>query len=345
MGEPTYNHAISTNPTAYFARANKVVKPSSRNSSPRNLGRRKTTTAAPTSSRTRSVVDHFRSSTQLQNSEAARSRPVSWHPDCFDPSQFNLSPAANGQDFSCNFATTQVNGLITPISYPSMNEPQIHELFTPLDELPTQDSSMAYEKHHFHDQLWLDQGQQKTDAYAFPLYSQQAFMQPSWQFNQVMTGTNMPTAPSSPDCPPIQNIRLDHLSLDNNSSKSKAGSEELVGMGLYDSPAEAQSSSMIFWGTLRAGRKGLKLEESFEPEEREDEDEEESEDDDQEPPEAVDEGWISNHTNDYDAQSIATHLSYDMQPQSDPLASQYLATLRQMNSAYYPSEYHGYGWI
>jgi len=71
---------------------------------------------------------------------------------------------------------------------------------------------------------------------------------------------------------------LDTLSLDNGCSGSKDDAEELVGMGLYDSPAEVQSSSLLFNGFSRSGRKVLKLEESFEPEEREEEEDEEDDD-------------------------------------------------------------------
>ncbi len=158
---------------------------------------------------------------------------------------------------------------------------------------------------------------------------------------------HVPTAPSSPDCPPLQNIRLDTLSLGNNSRKSRSDLDELVGMGLYDSPAEVQSSSLLFSGFPGKGRKGLKLEESFEPSEQDDADEEEIDEDDQDLLNAQDEevaaSWPQPAAMQYESQSIASHLTYGVQQRPEPLATEYLATLRQMNSAYYPTDQLGYG--
>jgi hypothetical protein len=185
-------------------------------------------------------------------------------------------------------------------------------------------------------------------------------MQPSWHVNQMLMDPNVQTAPSSPDCLPLQNIRLDTLSLGNIDTKSKDSSEELVAMGLYDSPAEVQSSSLLFGGFSGSGRKGLKLEESFEPTEQDGDEEEEGEDEGEEDvdqtddtqqeikQEEADQKWHIPAATQYDSQSIASHLTYGLEPRPEPLASQYLATLRQMNSAYYPSDYTqdtGYGWI
>ncbi|EXJ55921.1 hypothetical protein A1O7_08852 [Cladophialophora yegresii CBS 114405] len=351
----TSNTGVSANDSSYFARPSKIVKPNSRNSSPRNLGRRKTTTAACSSSRTRSVVDHLRSNSQWQNSTPARSRPVSWHPDYFQAPNFNLSPTVNGGHSSCwGFSTAQVNGLITPVAYTPMNEPQIQEFFAPLDDLPGLDPRLAYDGREYCQQVWP--GQSEPEPYSLPLHAQPSPTQSSWQSNHMSMDPNVRTAPSSPDCPPVQNIGLDTLSLGNVDTKSKDSSEELVAMGLYDSPAEVQSSSLLFGGLSGSGSKALKLAESFEPTEQEcDAEEEEVEggqtddDDDDQLPEEADEKWHTPAATDYDSHSIASHMTYGMQPRPEPLATQYLATLRQMNSAYYPPEYThqdpGYGWI
>ncbi|OCT45166.1 hypothetical protein CLCR_06027 [Cladophialophora carrionii] len=357
LADMTSNTGVSANDSSYFARPSKIVKPNSRNSSPRKLGRRKTTTAASSSSRTRSVVDHLRSNSQWQNSTATRSRPVSWHPDYFEASNFNPSPTVNGGESSCwGFSTAQVNGLITPVAYTPMNEPQIQELFTPLDDLPGMDPSLSYDGREYCQQAWA--GQSEPDAYSLPLYAHVSSTQPSWQVNPMAMDPNVQTAPSSPHCLPVQNIGLDTLSLGNMDTKSKDSSEELVAMGLYDSPAEVQSSSLLFGGVPGSVGKSLKLAESFEPTEQECDDEEEEadqtdddDDDDQKDikQEEADEKRHIPAAADYDSQSIASHLTYGMQPRPEPLATQYLATLRQMNSAYYPSEYTshepGYGWI
>merc|ERR1712000_453164 len=96
--------------------------------------------------------------------------------------------------------------------------------------------------------------------------------------NQQLMTSNVPTAPSSPDCPPFPNIDLDNLSLGTTSGKAKVDSEELVGMGLYDSPAEVQSSSLLFGRFSQSGQKSLKLAESFEPVEQDEDADEDDED-------------------------------------------------------------------
>lgn len=53
--------------------------------------------------------------------------------------------------------------------------------------------------------------------------------------------------------------------------------DELVGMGLYDSPAQVQSASLLFSGPLPVRRKSLKLEESFEPVPQSDDEDEDAE--------------------------------------------------------------------
>ncbi|OAP62800.1 hypothetical protein AYL99_02027 [Fonsecaea erecta] len=352
--ETIYNPTVSADVSSYFVRPNKVVKPSSRNSSPRTLGRRKTMTAAATSSRTRSVVDHLRSSTQWQNTEVPRSRPVSWHPSSFEALNSTFNPVTNEMDLSTwDFSTAQVHGLVTPISYPSMTEPQIQEPFTPLDELSTRDPGLVYENQPYLESMWLGQEQAKSNSTSFSLYPQQSFVQPAWGFNQPVMAPNVQTAPSSPDCLPLQNFGLDTLSLGNTDSKLKDNAEELVGMGLYDSPAEVQSSSLLFGGSAGSGRKGLKLEESFEPAEQEDEEEEDDTEDAEEDETGLQDAqqedensgqlWDNSDNAEYKAQSIADHLTFGMQAQPDSLAMKYLSTLRQLNSAYYPSG-QSYGW-
>jgi hypothetical protein len=364
LSEVTYNPTVSPNVSSYFVRPNKVVKTSSRNTSPRHLGRRKTTTAASVSARTRSAVDHLRSTTELQNSGVARSRPVSWHPDHVVASNFNMSPSVDAESSSYwGFSTAQVHGLFTPVPYSSINEPLIPELFTPLDEPSKQDSTMMCEGELYR-QPASGQGQAMAESFPFSLYAQQPWIQPEIHHSHTASAPNLHTAPPSPNCPPLQDVRLDTLSLRGGSGKLHDGSDELVGMGLYDSPAEVQSSSLLFGGPPGQGRKGLKLEESFEPTEQEGDEEEEEEDEEQEA-EAEDEGMESDDTDDlvdqkwsfsgaatttdYDSQSIASHLTYGMEARPAPLASTYLATLRQMNSAYYPADYpcygQGYGWI
>jgi hypothetical protein len=285
------------------------------------------------------VVDHLRTSTQWQ--ETTRARPVSWHPDYLGVSGGHSYPASNEGDLNCwGYATAQVNGLVTPMSYPVVSEPQIQELFTPLDELPVQEPGFSYaQEPGMSQQLWLHQNLDKMESYAFAPYPQQP-MQSQWYYNPTMVMNNVPTTPLSPECPPLHTLELNSGSPGASIMKPKDDSEELVGLGLYDSPAEIQSSSLLFGGASRLQGDGLKLGESFEPTEQPDDDEEddgrgdeEAEQDEEPRASALQEG----------------ETTYDLQPRPEPLASQYLATLRQMNSSYYPSSHlgsdQGYGWI
>lgn len=147
----------------------------------------------------------------------------------------------------------------------------------------------------------------------------------------------------------MPNIDIGTLSLDNGGETGDTGAaEELVGMGLYDSPAEVQSTSFLFGG-ISSGRKALKLEESFEPGEQEEGEEREAEDAQEqetlENDDATDDALEMCDNPDYASQSIASHLTFGAQPEVNPLAFNYLATLSQLNSAYYPTASHGYGWI
>ncbi|KAJ9604302.1 hypothetical protein H2200_011136 [Cladophialophora chaetospira] len=359
LPEINNNPTATTNISSHFVRPSKVVKPNSRNNSPRNLARRKTTTAVSASPRNRSIVDHLRSTTQWQGSGLPRSRPVSWHPDFFDPSNCNVRATVSGEDSRWGFVTAHVNGLVTPVCYPSMSEPQMNDFFVPLDDMSALDHSVTFENQHYQQHSWLDQAQENNGTYDFASHGQPGLLQPMWLPNQVVTIPNVPTAPSSPACPPLQNIGLDTLSLGIKDSQSKRDADDLVGMGLYDSPAEVQSSSLLFGGFSGSGRKSLKLEESFEPSEQEgnaveedDEDGDEADSDEQDEQsttnEECTERWHPSAITDHD-QSVANYQMYDMPPRPEPLAAEYLATLRQMNSTYYPSEYsgygHEYGWI
>ncbi|KAI1611006.1 hypothetical protein EDD37DRAFT_357411 [Exophiala viscosa] len=345
-GEPIYNPSSSMSISSYFARPNKVIKPSSRNTSPRNLGRRKTTTSATISSQTRSVVDQLRSHNQQQPVLGShRSRPVSWHPVSLDPLQFSQDLLAGTSDLSSwNFSTAQVNGLVTPISYP-VTEPQIQELITPLDEYPWANTAYNYDEQNDNKQYWLPQGQLKFNSYSLPAHYQSNGM-PFSHTNQQPMDPNIRTAPSSPDQLPLQSVGPDTLFLNVGALASRKDEVELVGMGLYDSPAEVQSSSVLFGGISEPQRKTLKLEESFVPAEVNDESEDEEdavhEQDIEGDP--LEESSMMNETNSQ-SQSISNHLNFGYQSEVNPLAYEYLATLGQLNSTYYPAGHHGYGWI
>ncbi|RVX66900.1 hypothetical protein B0A52_09024 [Exophiala mesophila] len=340
------NHSSTfANSNSYFTRPHKIVKPSSRNGSPRALARRKTTTSSTISSRTRSVVDQLRSNAQQQSctqQNSTRSRPVSWHPHSIDLAN-TPSPFLLDQPYpTCpQFVTSQVHGLITPVTFPVVNEPQIHELITPLDEYPGQESAYPYQSHMYDSSAWFSRPEVKPDHLDIPMYQQSNLMDSSWQFPQPMPST-VPTAPSSPEYPPA--ISLDKMTLGSDGPDSKSQGEELVGMGLYDSPADLHSTS-LFGGFSATKRKSLKLEESFEPEVREEGEEVDAESEEEEEDEADDDDSFQIPAKTpYYSQSIASHFSLQSEPTQDSIASRYLASLGQINSPYYPSN-QDHGWI
>lgn len=172
--------------------------------------------------------------------------------------------------------------------------------------------------------------------------------------------TGVATAPPSPDFPTASDINLDNLSLDTSGGRAQDNREELVGMGLYDSPAQVQSSSLLFGNFAGSGQTSLKLAESFEPvewdpdadQDGEAEEDDDDDDDEVEIAEDIAPQYDSIYTDisttmcpSYDSQSIANHMSFATPTEVDPLAYRYLATLSQLNSAYYPDCQNGYGWI
>ncbi|KAK5045587.1 hypothetical protein LTR84_009205 [Exophiala bonariae] len=347
--ETGYNPMSSHSVSSYFIRPSKVVKPSSRNNSPRSLKRRKTTTSAPTSTRTKSFVDQLPSTSQQWTvPDVTRSRPVSWHPNSMEDfynASYGTGTMVDGQCLSTfGFSTTNVNGLITPISHPVINEPQIQELITPLDEYSMGASTYMCNNNFVDNQSWMVLNQQKCNPYTLNDLYQVDSILPTWQLSQapVQPPHTVHTAPSSPTCLPLH---VDTLSLDTTDLDEKSHSEELVGMGLYDSPADVQSTSLLFGGMSSVSRRGLKLEESFIPEDRPDEDldeDAETEDDDDE----EEEPFEVPRKMDYSSQSIANQMGFlPIQQEPDSLASRYLATLGQLSSAYYPTSHPGYNWI
>lgn len=287
MTDPMYNFAQTQSPftsniSSYFRRPAKIVKPSSRNTSPKHLGRRRTTTAPNAGiGRTRSVLDRQRvgtQSSQQQYSRQAGSRPLSWHPSTYPDftSQIHDTSFFTGNDVYQQgnlYGTTATHGQYTPLSQPIVDEPQIHELITPLESLSAHEMNQAALNSAYPTQYWLPQDLTKQEFTMDAMFPQQPIMQvPSWHWNTL--GQDLPTAPSSPNFLPIQGA-IDASPLDLNTKAgppTKTDGEELVSLGLYDSPAEVQSSSLLFGGGLNGLRRkrSLKLEEAFEPAEKDD---------------------------------------------------------------------------
>jgi hypothetical protein len=273
---------FSANVSSYFRRPVKVVKSGSRNTSPRHIGRRRTTTTNVPVGRTRSVIDKQPASQQS-------SRPVSWHPNvnvnAYPEFSFNGQVDFSYQDVSTTYQqpdfynTATVNGLVTPMSQPVIDEPQIQELITPLEGLTAAEMGQQTNGNVYGYPYWTDGAIDKSYPTIDNMFAQ-PMMQQAWQWNTQ----NIPTAPASPSFLPTQGTaEASPLDLNTRISPQKSSGEELVAMGLYDSPAEVQSSSLLFGGSGR--KRSLKLEESFEPppEAEKEEKEDENEDSEGEP--------------------------------------------------------------
>lgn len=229
-------------------------------------------------------------------------RPLSWHPTSYEqPIEFSHFQHVNffpQFDFSTSpFNTAEINGLITPTSAPVLNEPQIQEYITPLEDC----SPLSYPNVPFdyayppkHGTYYVPEQSYLAEEMAYvpdqSLYGSQYYMPQIYQTQPAhCSHLNIDTAPPSPALLPIQNFNNDGSTSPFLLGSPRVEKEELVGMGLYDRPQDVQSSTLFSglasMAALTAGMgKGLKLEESFEPPPTEDDEDaqEENEDDDDE---------------------------------------------------------------
>jgi hypothetical protein len=275
--------AFPTNISSYFRRPAKVVKTGSRGSSPKNLSRRRTT-ASHTTTRNRGAIkgsiSNYATPGTHGNVAAVSTRPISWHPNSFDPTFLNdWAPSNQFPDsaypihFLTNpFSTTEVNGLITPLTQPSSAESCYNETFTPLDNTRTQslDNAYVFPEQPGYNTFWLSQQNASQQYFANPpqmyqgtnsMNRQTPFTYPSAP--DAYTGT----APPTPDFPATSN----YPSFEEPKHQSGPESEDevLVGMGLYDPPSSPKITGMYGSQITLPHRgstgKGLKLEETFEP--------------------------------------------------------------------------------
>jgi hypothetical protein len=342
---------FSSNVSSYFHRPAKIVKPNSRNVSPRHSARRGTTSSVP--SRTRSLLDRQRASLQRQFAAQQNSRPLSWHPNTYtDPSYGNqFAMADNSGVFYPHLmaSTTAVNGLVTPMTYPIVDEPQIQELITPLEELS---AGTQYDTGNqlYPYQYWTGPDFSKQQLYGMDnMFPQQQIMMPQQWIANPHFSAEVPTAPASPLFLPIQGgVETSPLNLDTQHipAQSEEG-EELVGMGLYDSPADVQSSLLFGRGLSENGRKrSLKLEESFEPApETSDADEgsdsgEESEDEDE--PELTQTALEEQTTN---TMTSMAGQSFFFDQEAEPNAPQYTPNYAAMAQGGYQLPMPDYGCV
>ena len=246
-------------------------------------------------------MEHVSRQTRASEPNINQDRPLSWHPTSFDQpfdfsqhSQVNFFPQFDV--LTSTFTTAEINGLITPMSAPVPNEPQIREFLTPLEDCPPQTNPnipfvddyvskmgtyyLPEQNYQAEDQMFVTEQVPYQYQYPMPLAYQ---LQPA-----NYPHLNVDTAPPSPTLLPIRNFDNDDAASPFVLSSPRVEKDELVGMGLYDKPQDVQSNTLFGGGptsmaALTAGiGKGLKLEESFEPPPAEDDEEEDDNDDNEE---------------------------------------------------------------
>lgn len=265
--------------------------------------------------RTRSLADAQRNENRITSQQrsfdiASSTRPLSWHPTFTnDLSQYQVTDQQFvHSSYQPSPYTTFAYGLVTPNTYPTEVEPYPDCVAIPLDQLTEQD--YHYLQNDFPTaQTYHDCFNQDLVDYApssaAPVESME-YGNPPWPSVQDTSTYNITTAPASPINLPVLDMGQ---SFDFPETIDDVdGKEELVGMGLYDSPNQVQSSSLLFSGSLPVRRKNLKLEESFEP-----------------PPDDCD-------ATDADAEAESIQAEDDLCPQEELNRSQMFPTSEQLQS-------------
>jgi hypothetical protein len=277
---------------SWFRRPARVTKHASRDSSPRSLVRRRTTASARAPSRHNSITDgrhhqkHYSTPSGLVSLEGG-GRPMSWHSSGVGQADHQFLPSSSQSQSNVpssyflgpHFSTCEVNGAITPVTHPFAGEPFIQDTFTPLDDMSSQDFNHRYaffneisaDTDAFYGSQCGTQYSIQTDSrYQFPNGLYEVHKQPEYHFCQLEE-----TAPPTPEILPLQASTALHG--DGSSDRvDQAGTEDLIGMGLYDAPSPMPVSMSSLGGPWdipirsRPG-KGLKLEETFQPTTTEDE--------------------------------------------------------------------------
>lgn len=288
--------------SSYFRRPSKIVK--SRNQSPMHLVRRRTTAATHGHPRHPSM-DQVSRRSHPSELDINQERPLSWHPTSYEQhletSQYQQANFFPQFDFSTSsFDTAEINGLITPMSAPVANEPQIQEYMTPLEdysplnfpnvafdyEYPSKDSPYYMPEQTYYPDVQAYVPEQLPCGAQYPLL--QIYQTQSANYSQL----NIHTAPPSPTLLPIQKFNNDRPTSPFLLGSPRVEKEELMGLGLYDRPQDVQSSTLFNGPTSMAALtvgigKGLKLEESFEPPPREDDEENQEESEGEDEPEEI----------------------------------------------------------
>jgi hypothetical protein len=175
--------------------------------------------------------------------------------------------------FINSFATTEVNGLVTPLTQPSSAESCYQEGFPPLEEMQFRnlDNTYPIPNQLGHSTFWHPQHSlphhysvhQPTMYRHLMTADQETGSFPYPSATDIYTGT----APPTPDLLAMPNDEADEGRSLLPGPQSEG--EVLVGMGLYDAPspsnfAPLQGTQVVLPHRASAG-KGLKLEETFQP--------------------------------------------------------------------------------
>jgi hypothetical protein len=219
---------------------------------------------------------------------------MSWHSAGFEQaddqfwpssSQFPTDvPSSSSYILGPSSTTCQVNGAITPVSHPFVGEPFVQDAYTPLDDMYSPDFDRRYaflnefsaDKDDFYPSQYASQYPMTTDSlYQFPAGLYEAQKQSEYHIQQL--GQTAPPTPDVVSCKPSMELHGDGFT-----AGIDQGTEDLVGMGLYDTPSPLPTSTSFLsdpWDIpIRpAVGKGLKLEETFQPTTTDDDNEEEDE--------------------------------------------------------------------
>jgi hypothetical protein len=211
---------------------------------------------------------------------------MSWHSTGLEQADYQFLPS-NSQ-FPINLpssyflgpssTTCEVSGAITPVSHPFVGEPFVQDAFTPLDDMSSHDFDRRYaflnefsaDKDDFYQSQYASQYPGTIDSfYQFPAGFCEAPKQPECHFQQLGE-----TTPPTPEGGPFKSST--ELHGDGFTAGVDQGTEDLVGMGLYDTPSPLASFLSDPWDIpIRpALGKGLKLEETFQPTTTDDDDDE-----------------------------------------------------------------------
>ena len=295
-----HSHRTSTNLRRNAAR---VMKTNSAESSPRNIGRRRTVMSqAPVRHRS-TLDDHYDNMLSFggqqpiaQSRPQQPTRPKSWHPSSLAKvHRYGQTEAVPSNQFG-DSKTTQaaaddgcVPGSINSMMYlptttdstPSLRGPHLPHQMTMSNMghgyayatgteiypygLPGMSDPSGDSVFEMHPGFYNTQ-----DSSPVPFYH-------NWSGGPANVAFDV-TTPSTPDFLPIQHPPAVNSNQQGGSQLTKRSSKELVGMGLYDDPDSSTSFSTVgeplqyflrsqfeTYPTYQAPGKGLKLEETWQP--------------------------------------------------------------------------------